>query len=623
MSGVYGAVSARDDGPLDGAMADMALAMNHLPWYQVEHRCFDPGEVGLGRVGIGIFNAETQPVSSVEDDVHLVMAGEFYYTDELHERLKRHSRAARSPADSELALQLYLEFGADFIHQVEGLFSLAIWDGRSQALELFNDRFGLKPLYYAHWNHRFLFAPEMKGILTERRFPRNLNLTATAEFVRFQQVLGNKTFFQDIELLPPASRLTYRRDQNQFRIRCYWDWRELGSVQPFNSVEEATEEVGRLLHRSVEERFRRVDRLGVFLSGGLDSRGLVAAAGKKAQGLPTLTYGHPESRDMRLAAKVARLARTKHYEFPIQDSRWLLDAIDLHLSLVEGQHTWTNAHGMAVLPRARELFEVCLTGVGAIILSSFTVTPTMAEAPDHQAFVAAMADFYLNRHSWPSLSEYEAMRVYGKEHSKELQGLALKSLEGELAALNHHNRALGSLFFNIQNHDRRLIAGIITYKNSHIENRLPYYDYSLVELGGHLRPEWRPHRAMKWRYLQRFAPRFALIPHDKDLRLPTENVLLRRLHSLYVRSSRALREAVGRPIADRTLHTDFESDLRGVLKDWAESIVLDERTLSRGIFSPEALRSMFDRHMSGNEVHTIGKLAPIMTYEMVLRRFID
>lgn len=72
-----------------------------------------------------------------------------------------------------------------------------------------------------------------------------------------------------------------------------------------------------------------------------------------------------------------------------------------------------------------------------------------------------------------------------------------------------------------------------------------------------------------------------------------------------------------------TLYADYENWLRNELRDWGENILLGERTLQRDIFSPEFLRSLWRRHQSGSEIHTIGKIAPIMTYEMMLRRFFD
>jgi asparagine synthase (glutamine-hydrolysing) len=72
-----------------------------------------------------------------------------------------------------------------------------------------------------------------------------------------------------------------------------------------------------------------------------------------------------------------------------------------------------------------------------------------------------------------------------------------------------------------------------------------------------------------------------------------------------------------------TLNSDYENWLRGGLRDWLEGILFSERTLQRGIFNPDFLRSLWNRQLTGLEVNIIGKIAPIITYELMLRRFID
>jgi asparagine synthase (glutamine-hydrolysing) len=71
------------------------------------------------------------------------------------------------------------------------------------------------------------------------------------------------------------------------------------------------------------------------------------------------------------------------------------------------------------------------------------------------------------------------------------------------------------------------------------------------------------------------------------------------------------------------LYADYENYLRGDLRAWARDILFDKRTLERGIFNPQFIRSIWERHQSSQELHTIGKIAPVMTYEMMLRRLYD
>jgi asparagine synthase (glutamine-hydrolysing) len=125
--------------------------------------------------------------------------------------------------------------------------------------------------------------------------------------------------------------------------------------------------------------------------------------------------------------------------------------------------------------------------------------------------------------------------------------------------------------------------------------------------------------------LARRRPAFALVPHEKDLRLPHPSRVLVNAHSVVQRGldwlfARGVR--VGGLPRSR-LYADYENYLRNELRPWAERLLFDERTLSRGFYDVGALRALWERHLSGRELHTIGKIAPIMAIEMALRYLVD
>jgi asparagine synthase (glutamine-hydrolysing) len=159
---------------------------------------------------------------------------------------------------------------------------------------------------------------------------------------------------------------------------------------------------------------------------------------------------------------------------------------------------------------------------------------------------------------------------------------------------------------------------------SHIEVRFPYFDYDLVELMYSLPAVLRADRRLQRAVIQRSMPRLAYIPYEHDEFLPTTQSLVREAHALAVRMRYRLRRHRLWPFAEHcTLYADYEGYLRGELRKWAEEILFDRCTVDRGIFDPSFVRSLMDRHLSGLEEWTIGKIAPIMTYEMMLRRLYD
>ena len=158
---------------------------------------------------------------------------------------------------------------------------------------------------------------------------------------------------------------------------------------------------------------------------------------------------------------------------------------------------------------------------------------------------------------------------------------------------------------------------------SAVEVRCPYFDYDLVDYVMSI-PE--PIRALPEflpRVLTRQAPGLALIPYEQDGRLPHTNIWVRTSHAALQRVKRAAARVFHVHVDQTRLYADYENYLRTDLRGWAEDLLLGQRARSRGLFDPDAVASLWDRHLSGRELWTIGKIAPLMTIEMALREFVD
>jgi asparagine synthase (glutamine-hydrolysing) len=179
-------------------------------------------------------------------------------------------------------------------------------------------------------------------------------------------------------------------------------------------------------------------------------------------------------------------------------------------------------------------------------------------------------------------------------------------------------------YFYICNHCRRLTQNLVTFTRSHVEVRFPFFDYDLFEFLYSLPALLRGHQALYRSVIQREIPRLAYIPYDHDELLPTTCPLIHGLHASAVKLKHRFNRHLWAIFPEQfTLYADYENYLRGDLWDWAENILFDQCTTKRGIFNPAFLHTLMDRHLSGLEEWMIGKIAPIMTYEMMLRRFLD
>jgi asparagine synthase (glutamine-hydrolysing) len=622
MSGIFGVFDSKRDTQIESLLTKMGTEMWHREWYVVETHSDENAGVGLGRIGIGIFNQEQQPIRSEDENLMVFLSGEFYNTEKLHRDLKAKGHRFQDDSDLELVLRLYEEKGEQFIHDLEGVFVLAIWNRSRQQLILANDRFGLYPLYYAHHDGKLVFAPEMKGVLCDPHFRKELDLTALAGYMRFQQLLGHKTFFEGLKLFPNASVLSYQLETDQLDVTPYWDFSQVPELPESVSYEEALEETGRLLRQVVNRLASGPLRAGVYLSGGLDSRLVLGLIDRKNFPVVSITYGQRNCRDVFYAGKVARRVGSDHYWFELKDGNWVGEYADFHLELIEGLNSWLHAHGINTLPRARELIDVNVTSWAVdYVVGGHWGHPLLIEAVDDIAFISLFFHLYNQGYTWPGILEAEERLLYQDSFYPKVEGLAFESFKQEVGRFSHHNFARRAEFFDQVNHDLRMTANALTFMRSHIEVRYPAYDYRLYDFACSIPMKLRMDRRMQRDLLSRETPALARIPRDKDEMLPTRNRLVWTAHALPYKLKNRFNRHIFPLFPERaTLYADFENYLRGELRPWAESILFDKQTLERGIFNPQFIRSIWARHLSGKELHTVGKIAPIMTYEMMLRR---
>lgn len=625
MSGVFGVLDSKRNTQIAQLLAQMGTKMSHREWYVVETHRDEGAGVGLGRIGIGIFKQERQLVCSEDQNQMVFLSGEFYHTAELRRDLKAKGHHFRDESDLELLLRLYQDKGKQFIHDLDGTFVLAIWDLPKQRLIIANDRFGLYPLYFAHYDGKLIFAPETKGVLWDPHFRKELDLTALAEYMRFQQLVGQKSFFERLQLFPNASVLSYQLETDQLDITSYWEFSEVPALPENVSYEEVMEEGGRLLRQVVNRLTSGSLGPGVCLSGGRDSRLILGLVDRENFPIVSITYGTRNCRDVVYADKIARQAGSNHHWLEFKDGNWVRDYADFHLELTEGFHSWIHSHGIGTLHKAWKLMGVNLTGWGVDYgVGGHWGDALLIEAASDLAFVTRLFYLYNQRYTWAGIGEAEERFLYQDSFYPQVESHALASLKWEAERLSHHDFPRRAEFFDQLNHDMRMTANALIFMRSHFEIRYPAYDYRLYDFVCSIPMKLRMGGKMERDLISRLTPPLARIPWEKDDALPTRNRLIRGARALYCKVKNRFNPYIFPLFPQRPrLYVDYENFLRGELREWAESILFDKRTLGRGIFKPQFIRSIWARHLSGRELHTIGRIAPIMTYEMMLRKFFD
>ena len=241
-------------------------------------------DLGLGHRRLSIIDLSDsglQPMASHDRRQWIVYNGEIYNYLELRIELHALGHAFHSDSDTEVLLAAYREWGTACLSRFNGMWAFALWDADRNQLFCARDRFGVKPLYYAHGPDWFVFGSEIKALLAHPRVPRAPNDAIVFDYLSQRLVdHTNETFFAGIHALPGAHSLTYRPG-SQPVIQRYWDVRPAFELETSPAAETAAIEKFRdLFDDAVRVRLRADVPIGTCLSGGVDSSSIVVNANR-------------------------------------------------------------------------------------------------------------------------------------------------------------------------------------------------------------------------------------------------------------------------------------------------------------------------------------------------------
>ena len=235
---------------------------------------FTDRNVALGHRRLSIIDVAggAQPIFNENDTRCIIFNGEVFNFQELREELIAKGHRFKTRSDTESVLHAYEEWGERCVERFRGMFAFAIWDAGAKTLFIARDRLGIKPLFYAEHAGRLYFASEMKAILIDRAFPREIDETALAAYFTYSYIPAPLTIYRHIRKLPPGHTLTWR--DGRIAIKRYWDI----AFVPDRSKSEAhfIEHFLELFQEAVRMRLISEVPLGAFLSGGVDSSAVVA-----------------------------------------------------------------------------------------------------------------------------------------------------------------------------------------------------------------------------------------------------------------------------------------------------------------------------------------------------------
>ncbi|BBH20127.1 asparagine synthetase B [Paenibacillus baekrokdamisoli] len=262
-------------------------------------------------------------MTNEDSSLWLIFNGEIYNYKTLRKQLEDKGHQFRTNTDSEVILHLYEDHKESCVDYLRGMFSFVIWDRNDQQLFAARDHFGIKPFYYYQSNKQFLFASEIKSILTVNDVVPTINPTSMLHYLTFQYVPQPETMFQGIKKLEPGHFLRIDSQGNTM-IKQYWK----AIFEPENRpIETFVEEIRSVLQDSVNLHRQSDVPRGSFLSGGIDSSA-IAAYMSRTESTKTFSVGFSgENNETVFARQTADHLGTEHFDEIISPNDFFMDTM--------------------------------------------------------------------------------------------------------------------------------------------------------------------------------------------------------------------------------------------------------------------------------------------------------
>lgn len=592
MCGIAGIYDLRGRPVADAEIRAMNDAIRHRGPDDEGHFVEHGFALGNRRLAIiDVSPAGHQPMANEDASLLIAYNGELYNFPELVPLLESRGHRFHSKTDTEVILHSYEEWGPACLDRFNGMFAFAIWDRRKRELFLARDRFGVKPLYYTEHDGRFLFASEIKSLL-QGGIPRRVSPEALTEYFTFQNVLSDLTLFDGVRLLPPGHTLTISPDRVE--LRRYWDL----TLDPDESASEV-EWVERIREAFAEVVARQLISdvpVGSYLSGGMDSASVVAAAHEHVPRLMTFTGGFDLTSVSGLelifderadAERIASNFRTQHYEMVMHagDMAWVLPELVWHLEDLRVGMCYPSYY---IAGLASKFVKVSLAGTGGDEL--FAGYPwrydLVRDAHDPAEFDRIYYEYWTRLVTDEEKSSFFAPEIWedAREHAP---FDVYREVLAPAAGLDPLSRAL---YFEAKTflHGLLVVEDKVSMAHS-LEVRVPFLDNELVDL------------------VSRIPAR---LKHDGG-----GKPLLRKAMTGLLPPEIAEKKKQGFSPPDRSWYS-------GPTMDYIRETLLDRHSLDRGYFQPAYVKRVLEEHLSGKVNHRL-LIWSLLCFEWWNRLFLD
>ncbi|MFS6538273.1 asparagine synthase-related protein [Idiomarina loihiensis] len=464
MPGIYGVANSNNSKVNLENMADAMYLYDHF----IQDELFDNAIVGASRAHTGQVGEATSPVRNGSNA--LWIEGEAYNVSDVADELDLEATSL-----SELLLAAETSQQLDnCLNRLDGYFCAALYNLETRMLKLISDRYGMRLLYWYHKNGVFAWGSEVKAILAIEGVDKELDSTSYDCFMDLGHLMGEHTWFEHIKLIKPATVIEYDLANGVVSQHHYWKWSE---IKPSNlTFDEAVDELGKRFIEAVRRRFDPNERIGISLSGGLDSRVILAAVDflyPDYKGY-AYTFGTPDCDDITIAEQViSRSKNWQHEKFYFSADNWFEPRKE-RVWNTDGMKDMMHMHGSEFASEIGKNMDVNLNGY--------------------------LGDAVLGGSYLKSKNKFN-QRV-DKSHAADAYGNHAEGYADEFYNIDHYDHFLymvrGRRFINYGT------ANLLPWVNQ----RKPFFDNDVIELVFSLPDEYRANNRLYSAMLHKYFPKY-------------------------------------------------------------------------------------------------------------------
>ncbi len=602
MPGIVGLITRMPRQWAEPQLLRMVETLRHESFYTTGTWIDEPSGVYVGWTARENSFSDEMPLRNERGDVVLVFSGEEFPEPGTARRLKEGGHTLEAGGASYL-VHVY-EDDPTFPAGLNGRFHGLLSDGARGTTALFNDRYGVHRIYYHEAKEAFYFSAEAKAILAVRPELRAVDPRSMGEFVACGCVLENRSLFPAIHLLPGGANWRFRNGAIEEKSS-YFQPREWEDVSPLDA-ESYYQELRQVFVRNLPRYFNGRERIGMALTGGLDTRMIMAWHKAPPASLPCYTFGgmYRDCQDVLKARKVANLCEQSHEVIPTGDeflSRFPRYA-ERSVYLTDGCVDLSRSPDLYVSEKAREIAPVKIVGTygSEIIRQAVMFKPVL---PIPGLFSTEFTSYV--QQAWPVYAEFrrEHPVTFAAFRQSPWQHFGVLSLEQTQLSVRSpylDNDFVRTVFrapkSDVKNHDirLRLIADGNPALGRFLTDRGVGKGFSALTFGSLLEFTFKAEYAYDYGMPQWLA----CIDHLFSA-AHLERLFLGR-HKLF----------------------HFRVWYRDALSKYIQEILLDPRTLSRPYLQRTGVEAVVRGHLKGDRNYT-NEIHKVLTLELIHRLFLD